>query len=63
VCHEARSLVGLAQQQRKFAMQVIELGAQRNGAVHQVAVFRTRPGIHGDGPMLVVGQDADGHEG
>ena len=58
---ETRRLVGLAQQQRKLPMQLIELSAERDGAVHHVAVLRPGAGVDSDRPMLVVAQDAYGH--
>ena len=61
VSDETRLLIGLAQQERVLPVQLIELGAQRNGAVHRVAVLRARTSVYGDRPVLVAGQDAYGH--
>ena len=54
-------LVGLAQQQRVLPVQLVELGAQCDGTIDHVAVFRTRAGIDGDRLVLVAGEDAYGH--
>ena len=57
VSDEARRLVGLAQQQRILPVQLIEFRAQRNSAVHHVAVLGAGTGVDGDRPVLVAGQD------
>ncbi len=61
VSDETRLLIGLAQQERILPVQLIELGAQRNGAVHRVAVLRARTSVDGDRPVLIAGQDTYGH--
>jgi hypothetical protein len=55
------ALIGLAQEERILPVQLIELGAQRNGAVHRVAVLRARTSVDGDRSVLVAGQDTYGH--
>ena len=62
VSDEARRLIGLAQQERILPVQLVEFGAQRNGAVHRVAVLRAGTGVDGDRSVLVAGEDAYGHE-
>src|SRR5688572_23507848 len=57
VSDETRRLLGLAQQERIFPVQLVELGTQRNGTVHHVAVFGSRTCVDGYRPVLVAGQD------